>query len=299
MNQDLLNDIINIFENRINNEIMIRLEQIFDSILDLYPNIFRIKTRKDTNEISCYFSFIQISKDRPVVFAGTLERNLEGKIVPAIRFCDENISLRDIPARFKFPYRKPYWTYVEVNKETIVYFQNLVETQVRNHLGPATIIMQHSNIRSAHSAEVAEYCFKLCELQRGILNTRRAIEWKICVSFWSAIILGTGFLIHKIQLTNFSYWYFLLLLFVFNLWLGRIFYSGEIDHYWINVYKNRIDNHLGLDDIIPFHKPKCYICLRSVWWWSQFAITALFLFASGYLLTTLPVINQLGTQTAR
>jgi hypothetical protein len=139
MEQHILDDLNNIFDNRLNNGTMIILNDNFDLIFAVHPNIFRIRTRNEKNEILSYhgenyFSLVQISQESPVVFAGALARNLETEIVPAIRFRDENISLHDVPTRFKFPYRKPNWTYVEIQKETVSYFRNLFESQIRYHL---------------------------------------------------------------------------------------------------------------------------------------------------------------------
>ncbi|MEW5800331.1 MAG: hypothetical protein AB1728_15130 [Bacteroidota bacterium] len=139
MDQNTLNDFNNIFENRLPNLIVIILDLIFDLQLCSHPNTFRIKTRNDKNEIlnysgERYFSFIQISQESPVVFAGTLVQNSKGIIVPAIRFRDENVSLREVPAIFKFPYRKPNWTYVEIHNDSISYFRNLIDSQIRFHL---------------------------------------------------------------------------------------------------------------------------------------------------------------------
>ncbi len=122
MDQNSLNEFTNIFDNRLPSLIVIILDLNFDLQLCLRPNTFRVKMKNDVGEI--YFSFIQMSQESPVVFAGTLARNPKGVVVPAIRFRDENVSLRDVPQIFKFPYRKPNWTYVEIHNDSIIFEPN-------------------------------------------------------------------------------------------------------------------------------------------------------------------------------
>ncbi len=136
-----------------------------------------------------------------------------------------------------------------------------------------------------------EDLLRLTELQRATLNSRREIEWKVCISFWSAIIVGTGFLIHKIQLPSYSCWFYLFLFLIFSpLWLGKMFNSSEEDHNWIKVYKSHIHKSLGLQpNLITFQEVKWYTFFQSRWWYSQMLITGLLLFASWYLLTVVKI----------
>lgn len=135
MESKLIADLNTIFKNQIDQELLNKLVSYLDSISPAYPNIFRLNTRNRNNKILHYFSLVNISKESPVVFAGARVRNLEYTMVPAIRFLRENISLRDVPARFQFPYKKnPKWKCVEIHKETIKLFHNLINTQIRNYL---------------------------------------------------------------------------------------------------------------------------------------------------------------------
>jgi hypothetical protein len=136
-----------------------------------------------------------------------------------------------------------------------------------------------------------EHFLRLYELQRGTLNARREIEWKVCISFWSAIIVGTGVLIQKIQLPCYSCWFYVLLFLVFSpLWLGKMFNSSEEDHNWIKVYKSHIHKSLDLQsETVKYQEVKWNTFLCSPWWISQMVMTAAVLFASWYLLTTTPI----------
>lgn len=139
-----------------------------------------------------------------------------------------------------------------------------------------------------------QHFLRLYELQRETLNRRREIEWKVCISFWTAIIVGTGFLIQKAQIDSDCFWFYLILFAVFSLlWLGTMFHSNERDHYWIDVYKSHIHETLGtpFDKVRP--RPKWFTCLTSPWWISQVSITALLLFASYYLLSTNAILRYL------
>ena len=130
---------------------------------------------------------------------------------------------------------------------------------------------------------------RLYEIRRETLNRRRDIEWKVCISFWTSIIVGTGFLIHKIQLETISYWvYFFVFLVFCPLWLGKMYHSSEQDHRWMNVYQSYIEKLLGLkSETINYVEPCRFVFLKSSWWYSQILMTGFFLYASWYLLTTI------------
>jgi hypothetical protein len=131
-----------------------------------------------------------------------------------------------------------------------------------------------------------DYLLRLYELQRVTLNKRRDIEWKICIAFWTAIIIGTGFLIDKVYLNHWSIVIYMMLLFVFCfLWLGKMYRSSEEDHNWILVYKSRIEKTLNIHNTeYEYREPKWGIYLISRWWWSQLLITSILLFSSWYIL---------------
>ena len=135
--------------------------------------------------------------------------------------------------------------------------------------------------------ESIDQFLKLYEIQRDTLNKRREIEWKISISFWSTIIIGTGYLLNKITLPVCSGVYYLILLIIFSVWVGKVYHSSEVDHSWIKVYKSWIEKSIGISiDIIKYEdiETNAFICFSSIWWWSQVLISTLFLFASWYLL---------------
>ncbi len=131
-----------------------------------------------------------------------------------------------------------------------------------------------------------EHLLRLCELQRQTLNARREIEWKICVAYWTAIIASTGYLLSKniqipcIQLMIFYIFQFI----VFAFWLGNMFLSNEVDHYWIKMYKKEIHYILSVPQDETMKYPSKRVFLKRSWWWYQIVFTAFFLIASLYLL---------------
>lgn len=139
-----------------------------------------------------------------------------------------------------------------------------------------------------------QHFLRLYELQRLTLNARREIEWKVCISFWSAIIIGTGFLIHRVQLPSNSWLFYLLLLLIFSpLWLGKMLNSSEEDHNWIDAYKSHIHKCLNLQsETVKYQQVKWYTFLHNQWWLAQMLVSALLLFASWYLLTLVPPLPQ-------
>ena len=69
MKQNTIDDLNNIFEWHINPDLMERLDAIFELIFSLHPNIIRVKTRNDKDEILSYrnqqyFSLVQISQEK-------------------------------------------------------------------------------------------------------------------------------------------------------------------------------------------------------------------------------------------
>jgi hypothetical protein len=137
----------------------------------------------------------------------------------------------------------------------------------------------------------SEIYIKLYELERETLNKRRDIEWKVCISLWSAILVTTSFLYGNFPLTRqtqiYSLIFYILIFIVFAIvWLGRMFYSNEINHCRIESYKSHIEYFIGYNNLepAPYIEPTKYCFLKSAWWWSQFFITGLIFSASWCIL---------------
>lgn len=128
---------------------------------------------------------------------------------------------------------------------------------------------------------------KLYELQKESLDKRRDIEWKVALAFWTSIGVATGFLMQKVQLPAKSMAFFILAFLVFGSWLCSVWYANEIDHRWIDVYRSNAEKALSCrPDTTPYIAPCKIGFLSNIWALTQILITAFFLYASWYLLTT-------------
>jgi hypothetical protein len=132
---------------------------------------------------------------------------------------------------------------------------------------------------------------KLYELQKECLDRRIGIEWKVAIAFWTTTGAATGFLVQKIQIPCWSWWFFATIFLVFGPgWLGKVWYANRIDRRWMDVYRSNAEKTLGLrKDVIAYKKPRRLGFLCDGWPLTEILITALFLLASWYILTTTPV----------
>ena len=138
-----------------------------------------------------------------------------------------------------------------------------------------------------------EYLLELLKIQTGQINKRRDIEWKVCITFWSALIVGTGFLLNNTNCQNDIFIYinmnkvwvyvlFSLLWLLFSLWIGKLQSSDKRDHHYIKEYRT------ALEDNIDFHPVGYRHCIFDCnMWWTlpEILITLIILTICALLLT--------------
>lgn len=136
------------------------------------------------------------------------------------------------------------------------------------------------------STDLTNSYLRLYELQKESLYKRRDIEWKVSIAFWTAIGAATAFMVPQVQIPFYSFWFFICVFVVYSLWLYQMSRAHQIDKRWIDVYRSHAEQTLGLrQDVISYTEPSTKDCLTNLWVLTEVAITALFLFASWYLLS--------------
>lgn len=137
MNQTTRSDLHTIYGDTLTDSLMARLVEVLDTSLQTHPGSLRIKTRNEENKIlrfqgTTYFSIVYKLKEKPVLTAGAIEKHPQRGRIPAMRFRDGNSALATVHRDYKFPYRKPKWTNVEIRNETIGLFPQLLEAEISN-----------------------------------------------------------------------------------------------------------------------------------------------------------------------
>jgi hypothetical protein len=137
MNDNTRRDLHGIFGNSLTDSLFTRLIEHLDQAVQIHPDSITVKTRNDKNQILkfqgiTYFSLVYTLREKPVITAGAVEKEPKKGRVPVMRFRDTNSALRSISSDYKFPYKKPNWTNVEIRSETIELFPALLRTEVND-----------------------------------------------------------------------------------------------------------------------------------------------------------------------
>ena len=135
MNDTTRTDLDTIFGNSLPDSLKGRLIECLDRAIQIYPDSVAIKTRNDKGGIlkfqgTTYFSLVYKLKESPVIAAGAVEKGLDNRPTPVIRFRNANSVLQAVSLNHKFPYKKPNWTNVEISDETIDLFPALLRIEI-------------------------------------------------------------------------------------------------------------------------------------------------------------------------
>ena len=143
---------------------------------------------------------------------------------------------------------------------------------------------------SSSNDSVSHY-LKLYELQKDCFDKRRVTVWTVSISFWTAIMVSTGFLLQKFQIPSSLWWFYVLTFCAFCFgWLLRVWYADQKDHGWMHVYRSLAEVGLGYKKIAEdFKQPSRWYFLIEEFTLAQVIITGLLLLASWYLLSSVPV----------
>ena len=99
----------------------------------------------------------------------------------------------------------------------------------------------------SNPSDSVPHFLKLYEIQKDCFDKRRVTVWRVSVSFWTAIAVGTGFLVQKVQISVCTWWFFALAFVAFCFgWLMRVWYADQIDHMWMYVYRSHAEKALGI-----------------------------------------------------
>jgi hypothetical protein len=142
-----------------------------------------------------------------------------------------------------------------------------------------------------NSSDPVPHFLKLYEIQKDCFDKRRVTVWTVSISFWTAIAVGTGFLLQKVMISKCAWWFFALAFVAFCFgWLMRVWYADQIDHVWMYVYRSHAEKALGIiPKVRKYEKPSRWKFLIEGFTLAQVVITGLLLFASWYLLSTTKV----------
>lgn len=139
MEQNLVNDLSEIFSPGLDRATLDPLIRNLDMICSSNVGMVFLKTRNDKGEIlnyqrTKYFSLVSTAREKPVIFAGAIERKPDNKQIAAVRFRNQNTLLRSVPKHLQFPYYKPNWTCVVIDKSTADILLELMRAEVNSYL---------------------------------------------------------------------------------------------------------------------------------------------------------------------
>ncbi len=87
-------------------------------------------------------------------------------------------------------------------------------------------------------------------------NKRRDIEWRFVLTFWSGVVIITGFLAGKIELPPWSLIIYLIVWLWYVLWLYGLWSANDRDKREADNYKSEIDAKLCLKN--DCNHDKCF-----------------------------------------
>ena len=86
-------------------------------------------------------------------------------------------------------------------------------------------------------------------------NKRRDIEWRLALTFWSGIVVITGFLAGKIQLPWWTVFIYLTALICYvRLWLYGLWSANDGDKREADNYKSKIDTKLCFKNVCNYDR---------------------------------------------
>jgi hypothetical protein len=114
----------------------------------------------------------------------------------------------------------------------------------------------------------AEIYTKLYEIQVSLFFSRVNVEWKVFISALTALVLTTGYLAPKIDVSFILIAIFMLAGFIYVIaWLYGLWRANEIDKRWSSVYRSHAEKLLGQrKEALKFEKPKVRAFFRD---WSM------------------------------
>jgi hypothetical protein len=136
---------------------------------------------------------------------------------------------------------------------------------------------------------------ELYKAQLDRFNQRRIYEWRVALTFWTGIVVATGFLAGKYQASTGDGVYFILLWIFYGYWIWNIWAANNYDKRWAEFYRNKIHESLSLPQngqtAIPGRSDRLGF-LKDWSFWSQMIFTAILLLTSWYVLQLNPSLGQ-------
>jgi len=96
--------------------------------------------------------------------------------------------------------------------------------------------------------EKCDVFLRLYEFRQAHTQERTGIEWKVYISFLSALFVSTGYLAPKIDLNILIILVYVAIGLIFLIWLYGLWSRNHHDKGWIRVYRSNVEKLLGLRD---------------------------------------------------
>jgi hypothetical protein len=143
MKKERIDDLKDVFQKEVGPNPFIDLIFCLDHLFEHWGGRIEIKTRSEkTGDPLGYFGIFSAEKEKPVLFAGGMEKDPRGLLVPVIRFSKNNRFLQYIPIELTFPYRKnnlakkekQNWTNVIISDKSVQMLLSLMISQIDSSL---------------------------------------------------------------------------------------------------------------------------------------------------------------------
>lgn len=131
---------------------------------------------------------------------------------------------------------------------------------------------------------------KLAQLSQQSIENRRSYEWKVAFGLWAGIGLFTWFAVQNRLVPGKPIWivvaYAAVLVIWSVLWQLPLHRAYEQDKRWKHYFADRAESRSDSLTADPrLSPPNCWVALRSLWFWGQVLMTAVFLSVSFCLVT--------------